>query len=92
MNSSSGLVADPIHCGLEQHDEALHCYILLSLLKASGECLHLEYGALKLRHILSMNIIMHHHHLLTLDKVENFKKIFEKHKQYPTKNYWFQLL
>ena len=77
---------------LEQVDEALHRSILSSHSKASVEFLHLECGTLKLRHILSLNRIMYHHHLLTLDKEETIRKMFEKLKQSPTKNYWFQLL
>ena len=77
---------------LEQLDEALHRSLISSHSKVSVEFLYMECGSLKLRHILSMNRIMYHYHLLTLDKDETIRKIYEKQKQDPTKNDWFQLL
>ena len=50
----------------------------------------MECGTLKLGHILSMNKIMYHHHLLSLDQEETINKIFEKQKLNPNKNDWIE--
>ena len=71
---------------LEQVDESLHRSLISAHSKVSVEFLYMECGSLKLRHIISMNRIMYHYHLLTLDKEETIRKIFEKQKQDPTKN------
>ena len=77
---------------LEQVDEALHRSLISSYSKVSAEYLYRECGSLKLRHILSMNRIIYHNHLITLGNEETIRKIFEKQKLDPTQNYWFQLL
>ena len=46
----------------------------------------------KFRHILSLNRIMYHHHLLTTEDNETIKKIYEKQKSEPTKGDWYELL
>ena len=71
---------------LDQVDESLHRSLISAHSKVSVEFLYMECGSLKLRHIISMNRIMYHYHLLTLDKEETIRKIFEKQKQDPTKN------
>ena len=78
---------------LEQVDQAL----LRSLLytahsKVAVEFLHLETGTLKLRHILSINRMMYHYHLLTLDESESIRKIYNKQKEDTTKGDWYELL
>ena len=54
--------------------------------------MYLETGSLKLRHILTQNRLMFHHHLLGLDENETLKKIYEKQKKETTKGDWFQFL
>ena len=67
---------------LEQVDEALLRSLLYSAhFKFAIEFLHLESGTLKLRQILSMNRMMYHHHLLTLDDQESIKKIYNKQRE-----------
>ena len=78
---------------LEQVDEALLRSLLYSAhSKVALEFLHLESGTLKFRHILSMNRMMYHHHLLTTDHEESINKIYDKQKEDPTKGDWYELL
>ena len=77
---------------LEQVDHSLLCSLISSHSNASFEFLHMETGTLKFSRILSMNRILYHYHLLTLDKKETIKKIYEKQKLDPTKGDSYQLL
>ena len=45
-----------------------------------------------LRHILRINRVMYHHHLLSLDREETIRKIYDKQKLEPLKGDWIQLL
>ena len=45
-----------------------------------------------LRHILTRNRLMYHHHILQQEKTETLRQIFEKQKTDFTKGDWFQLL
>jgi hypothetical protein len=77
---------------LEQVDQHLLRSLLFSHSKAAIEFLHLESGTLKLRHILSMNRLMYHHHILSLDDCETVKKIYLKQKETISKGDWYYLL
>ena len=52
----------------------------------------LESGSLMLKHILTINRLMYHHHLVTRDDKETIKKIYKKQKEEKTKGDWFDLL
>ena len=56
------------------------------------EFIHMETGTLKLRHILSMNRMMYHHHLLALEDAETLKNVYEKQKSDTTKGDWYELV
>ena len=45
-----------------------------------------------LRHLLTINRLMYHQHLLTRSSSETIKKIYMKQKNYCVKGDWFQLL
>lgn len=74
---------------IEQVDSALLRSLMKCHSKTTIEFLHLESGTMKLRHILSLNRIMYHHHILQTDDDETIKKIYLKQKSDPTKNDWF---
>ena len=77
---------------VEQVDQAL----LRSLTHGHSKCLtvflHLETATLKLRHILTINGLMFHRHILSLEPYETIHKIYEKQKSDTTKGDWFQFL
>jgi hypothetical protein len=77
---------------LEQVDTTL----LKSLVKGHSKTPvvfhHLEYGTLMLRHMLMINRIMYHHHILTRGEEETIKKIYYKQKEDPLKGDWYGLL
>ena len=52
----------------------------------------LETGTLMLKHILSINRLMYHHHLITREDNETIKKVYNKQKEDETKGDWFDLL
>ena len=53
---------------------------------------HLETGTLKLRHILTINRLMFHYHILSRKDDETIKKIYNKQKTEFVKGDWYQLL
>ena len=77
---------------LEQVDSAL----LKGLVEGHSKtpsCFHyLETGSLMLRHIIKINRVMYHHHILGLDRDETVRKIYEKQKEATLKGDWFNLL
>ena len=77
---------------LEQVDLALLRSLVSGHSKCATEFAHLETGTLKLRHILTQNRLMYHHHILQQDKTETIRQIYEKQKTDYTKGDWFQLL
>ena len=77
---------------LEHVDLALLSSLVSGHSKCAGEFTHMELGTLKLRHILTKNRLMFHHHLLSLDENETLRKIYEKQKINKTKGDWFCLL
>ena len=77
---------------LEQVDQHLLRSLLFSHSKGALEFLHLESGTLKLRHILTINRMMYHHHILNLDENETVKKIYNKQKEKTSKGDWYDLL
>ena len=91
METMSGIKTSDL-VRIEQVDQAL----LRSLLYGHSKCpivfLHLETATLKLRHILTINRLMFHHHILSLEPHETIRKIYEKQKSDPTEGDWFQLL
>ena len=76
--------------------EQVNTSLLKSLVKGHSKTPvvfhHLESGTLMLRHILMMNRLMYHHHLLSRGKEETIYKIYCKQKQDPLKGDWFSLL
>ena len=77
---------------LEQVDFALLNSLVSGHSKCPREFPYLETGTLKLRHILTMNQMMYHHHLIQTEAKETIRKIYEKQKMDKTKGDWFQLL
>ena len=77
---------------LEQVDLALLRSLVSGHSKCATEFAHLETGTLKLRHILTRNRLMYHHHILQQEKTETLRQIYEKQKTDYTKGDWFQLL
>ena len=77
---------------LELVDLALLRSLLDCHSKVASEFVYMETGSLMLRHILSMNRMMYHHHLLTLEDGETLKNIYDKQKSQPTKGDWYELL
>ena len=77
---------------LEKVDLAL----IKSLVKGHPKCpaifYYLETGTLMLRHILTINRLMFHHHILSRDKEETISKIYYKQKDLNVKGDWFNLL
>ena len=53
---------------------------------------YLETGALMLRHLLRINRIMYHHHVVNLGDEETVKRIYEKQKQDSFKGDWIRLI
>ena len=51
----------------------------------------MESGTMKLRHILTINRMMYHHHLLSLDDNEKIKQMYEKPKEARTKGDCYDL-
>ena len=60
--------------------------------KTAVEFHFLETGTLMLKHILSINRLMYHHHLITREDNETIKKVYNKQKEDNTKGDWFDLL
>ena len=59
----------------------------------TATCFHyLETGSLMLRHIIRINRVMYHHHILSLDKNETVRKVYEKQKEGHFKGDWIELL
>ena len=52
----------------------------------------MESGTLKLQHILTMNRMMYHHHILTSDENETIVKMYSKLKSDPSRDDWYELL
>ena len=76
--------------------EQVNTCLLKSLVKGSSKTPfvfhHLETGTLMLRHILMINRLLYHHHLLSRGKEETIFKIYSKQKQDPLKGDWFSVL
>ena len=77
---------------LEQVDNSLLRSLMKCHSKTAIEFLHMESGTWKLRHILTLNRMMYHHHNLTTDKNETIMKMYLKQKSDPTKHDWYELL
>ena len=77
---------------LEQVDQALLDKLVNGHSKSAREFAYLETGAIKLRHILTINRLMFHYNLLQTDKKETTRKIYEKQKEQTTKGDWFEYL
>jgi hypothetical protein len=77
---------------LEQVDSAL----LKSLSKGHSKTPvvfhHLETGTMMLRHMLMVNRLMYHHHILSRGEEETIQKIYRKQSEDPLKGDWFELL
>ena len=53
---------------------------------------HLETGTLKLRHILMINRLMYHHHIVNQNDEETIKKVYNKQKEEAVKGDWIKLI
>ena len=60
--------------------------------KTPVEFLHMESATLKVRHILTINRMMFHHHIFTTNEDETLMKMYQKQKSDPTKDDWYELL
>jgi hypothetical protein len=65
---------------MEQVDLALISSLVSGHSKCPQEFAYLETGSLKLRHILTQNRLMYHHHLITQDDSETTKKCMKNKK------------
>ena len=76
--------------------EQVDTHLLKLLLEGHSKCpsvfYHLETGTLMLRHILTQNRMMYHHHILTRNENETILKIYKKQKEDHVKGDWYQLL
>merc|ERR1711989_283291 len=76
--------------------EQVGTHLLKLLLEGHSKCpsvfYHLETGTLMLRHILTQNRMMYHHHILTRNENETILKIYKKQKEEYVKGDWYQLL
>ena len=77
---------------IEQVDQSLLESLVSCHSKTPKEFAHLELETLKLRHILTQNRLLYHHHIITQNENETIRKIYEKQKTTPTKGDWFELL
>ena len=77
---------------LEQVDSALLKALVKGHSKTTTAFHYLETGSLMLRHILRINRLMYHYHILGLDCNETVRKIYEKQKLEPLKGDWIELL
>ena len=77
---------------LEQVDSALLKGLVDGHSKTPS-CFHyLETGSLMLRHIIRINRLMYHYHILSLKEEETVRKIYEKQKEEHSKGDWIELL
>ena len=65
---------------LEQVDSSLLCALHKGHSKTPIIFHHLENGTLMLRHMLMINRLMYHHHIVTRNKDELIYKIYKKTK------------
>ena len=72
---------------LEQVDQALMNSLVSGHSKCPREFAYLETGTLKLSHILTINRMMYHHHLIHTNQSETIRKIYEKQKIDKTNGY-----
>ena len=77
---------------LEQVDLHLLKLLLGGHSKSSNIFYHLETGTLMIRHILTINRMMFHQHILTRKEDETIKKIYMKQQTEYVKGDWYQLL
>ena len=76
--------------------EQVDSHFLKLLLDGHSKCPtvfhHLETGTLKLRHILMINRLMYHHHIVNLNDEETVKKVYNKQKEEAVKGDWIKLI
>jgi hypothetical protein len=60
--------------------------------KVPLEFIYMESGTMKLRHILTLNRMMYHHHILTSDPNETIVKMYHKQQSDPSRYDWYELL
>ena len=77
---------------LEQVDSALLKALVKGHSKTAPIFHHLETGTLMLRHIIKINRLMFHHHILNLDHDETVRKVYEKQKENCFKGDWIELV
>ena len=76
--------------------EQVDSHFLKLLLDGHSKCptvfQHLETGTLKLRHILMINRLMYHHHIVNQNDEETIKKVYNKQKEEAVKGDWIKLI
>ena len=77
---------------LEVVDTALLRKLTGSHSKCPTEFHHLETSTWKIRHHLTYLRLMYHHHILSREKNETIRKIYEKQKTECSKGDWYELL
>ena len=77
---------------LEQVDSALLKGMVQGHSKTPSSFHFLETGSLMLRHIIRINRLMYHYHILSLKEEETVRKIYEKQKEEHSKGDWIELL
>ena len=77
---------------LEQVDSALLKGLVEGHSKTATIFHYLETGSLMLRHIIRINRVMYHHHILSLNTEETVRKIYEKQKTGHLKGDWIELI
>ena len=77
---------------LEQVDHAFLRSLMGAQAKVQIEFLFLEFGILKIRHLLIIRRLMYHYSILKRDQNETIFTIYKKQKESHIKNDWFAML
>ena len=77
---------------LEQVDIAMLLSLAEGHSKTSRAFVILEFGVLKVRHLIMVRRLMYHHHLVTRPNHELIKKVYLKQKEDSLKGDWFRSL
>ena len=77
---------------LEQVDSALIKGLVKGHSKTSVFFHYLETGTLMLRHIIRINRLIYHRHIINIGEEETVRKIYEKQKQGSFKGDWINLI
>ena len=88
METRYGLKSEEI-LSLEKIDQYLLKKIMDLPSKSPSYGIHLDLGALKIRHILQSRRLMYLHHILTRNKDELISRMYFAQKRLPSKNDWY---